>query len=281
MKTASVNHLILQFALVFLLVLPSCVERGSSGDQAENGSEIIKKEVILSPHTQEMLNHFPSPLAVTLMLRSAKASYMPVLTNPPDNLSRYFTEKTKALNLGIYSADLAYASVYQRSDETSKFLFCTGKLADDLGIGQVYNKELLKKAEGFRDNRDSLVALATRFGRETTDFLRRNNRTQVAVLAASGAFTEGLYIAVSLYQLSPANASLKSGIQSQQESLDNLLLILDEFGEDVNVKPLAAELAKLKPVFAAFATQPGKFPGQSEIAWAADITGRVRANMIR
>jgi len=264
-----------------LLLMPACGSRISNDGSSEDSvQEIIKREVVLSPEAQDMLNRFPTPLDVTTTLQTAKAPYLFSLCNPPANLNEYFTEKTKALNLGVFSTDLAYSSVYQRAEEIDKFLFCTGKLAGDLGIGGVYDKDLLKKANGYKDNRDSLLALVRTFLSGTSDFLRRNNRTQVAVFVACGAFTEGLYITSSLCQFAPGNSRIREGILAQKGNLDKLLLILGEYGSDSNIKPVADEMAKLKKVFDILGAK-NKHLSPVDLDAVVDITGKVRDYMIK
>jgi len=275
------KHISLMILLASAAIFPSCRNQGSNeSSEGDSVQEIIKREVILSPEAQDMLNRFPTPFAVTTALQTAKAPYLLSLCNPPANLGRYFTEKTKALNLGVYSSDLAYSSVYQKADETDKFLFCTGKLAGDLGIGGVYDKDLLKKANNFKDNRDSLLSLVGTFFRTTNDFLRRNNRTQVAVFVASGAFTEGLYITSSLCQFAPGNLRIRQGILAQKENLDNLIMILGAYGSDSNVKPVADEISKLKKVFDILGVK-NKPLSPADLDAVVAITGEVRDYMIK
>lgn len=277
-------------SLKYFFYLPALVAAmlGGCGDQAgnpeasgESNPDIIKQEVILSPEAQDMLNRFPSPFEVASMLRDANAPYIFRLTNPPENVNRYFTQKTKALNLGIYSTDLAYSSTYSMQDETGKFLYCTGKLAGDLGLAGIYDKDLLAKAGNYRENRDSLVQLVKQFLANTNDFLRRNNRTQAAALVASGAFVEGLYIVASLCQISASNSPLSTAIFTQKESLDKLLKILWEYGNDSTIKPVADELSSLLPVFTSYGLGTGKQISASQAAAIVKLAGDVRSAMIK
>ncbi len=271
-----------RFLILSLAILPACNNSGDNPSGAdESGSDIIKQEIILSPETQDILNRFPTPFEVSMLLQEAKAPYLFSLTNNPANVNRYFTAKTKALNLGIYNADLAYSSTYKRADETDKFLFCTGKLAGDLGIAGVYDKSLPARVELVKNNRDSLVALVKRFFGETGDFLRRNNRNQVAVLVAAGAFVEGLYIASSLCQAAQDNSGIASIIYRQKESFNKLTRILAEYSNDSNIKPVADELARLKPIFTDYGLGSGKAIPQSKAAGIVAIAEQVRAPMIK
>jgi len=280
------NNIIIPRILLYLslcfFILPSCGTRDENGAGNDSGNpDIIKQEVILSPESQDMLNRFPSPFEVATMLRDAHAPYIFRLTNPPENVNRYFTQKTKALNLGIYSTDLAYSSTYNMQDETGKFIYCTGKLAGDLGLAGIYDKNLLAKAGKYRENRDSLVQLVNQFLENTSDFLRRNNRTQAAALVASGAFVEGLYIVASLCQLTASNSRLATAIFAQKESLDKLLKILGEYGTDSTIKPVAHELSRLLPVFTSYGLGTGNQLPASQAAAIVKLTGDVRSAMIK
>ena len=67
---------------VCLVVLPACGDRGSnSGSSEDSGQEIIKREVVLSPEAQDLLNRFPTPFDVTAELQKAKAPYLLSLCN--------------------------------------------------------------------------------------------------------------------------------------------------------------------------------------------------------
>lgn len=250
----------------------------SSGDLAE---DIIKHEIILSPEAQDFLNRFPSPIELSSMLRDARAPYLFSLCNSPDNLGRYFTERTKAVNLGVYSADLAYSSLYRMIDASDKFLYCVSKLANDLGIAVEYDKDLIRKANRYGDNTDSLAALAKRFFKGTGDFLRRNNRNQVAVLAASGAFAEGVYIASALARLSPDNREILHCLGSQKETLDRLLSVLEEYGSDSNVRPVADKMKELKAIYSPELLDSQKPLNTAELAKIAEITASTRAYLVK
>jgi hypothetical protein len=269
-------------AAVTIAMLAACQHQGRNAAPAEGeNSDIIKKEVILSPEAQEMLNSIPTPLEVTRLLQDAKAPYIYSLTNPPENISRYFTEKKKAMAMGVYSIDLAYASIYKQPGDIGKFIYCTGKLADDLGIGGIYDKSLAAKVEAVKDNHDSVLSLVMKAFGEASDFLRRNNRNQVALLAAAGAYAEGLWIASSLCQAATDNAPFANVILGQKQNLDNLLKILGEYGNDETIKPVADEMAKLKPVFSDFGLGSGRALTAQETAGIVRIAGEVRSYMVK
>lgn len=262
--------------------LLSCNRTGRNNSVvAKDNPDIIKQEVILSPEAQQMLNTIPTPLEVAQLLQNAKAPYIPGLINSPENVGRYFTEKKRAIAMGVYSIDLAYASLYQRPDDIEKLLFCTGKLAGDLGIGGIYDRGLADKVNAVKGNRDSVISLIKKAFGEASDFLRHNNRNQVALLAAAGAYAEGLWIASSLCQAVTDNAPVANVIFRQKQNLDNLMKILGEYGNDETIKPVADEMAKLKPVFSGFGLGSGRALTAQETAGIVRVTGEVRNYMVK
>ena len=267
--------------LMFLPVSGCHNERNGDASEAEEASGVIKSEVILTPEARSILYSFPTPFELTVMLRDARAGYIFDISNPPANVTRYFTEKTKALNLGIYSADLAYSATYNKADETEKFLYCTEKLAKDLGISGVYDRSLMEQVNAHRNNRDSIIAIVSKAFRLTNDFLSKNNRSQVAVLVATGVFTEGLYLAASLNQVAVDNKAITAIILKQKNNLEKLLGILKEYSMDSNIKPVADELAKLKPVFTEYKPEEGKNLPPRQAVELANLTESIRASLIK
>ncbi len=278
MKT--LTHKISGVALVaFLLViaLSGCNNAANQDQQAnEATADTIQKEVTLSPESQSLLYQFPTPFEVTTMLEKAKAGFIFDITNSPANAGMYSTEKAKALNLGIYSADLSYSATYNRTDETNKFLAATNKLADELGIAGVYDNTLMEKVKKFNNKKDSLVATINKVFGMTNDFLSKNNRNQIAVLIAAGAFTEGIYLAASLNEVAKDNTKISEVILMQKANYEKLLTILQAYNADANMKPVADEIAKLQPIWTSYGLEGGKKLPQQKALEISDLAESVR-----
>jgi len=91
------------------------------------------------------------------MINKAGASFIIGICNPIDNVGKYMTEKTKAINLGIYGADLAYSTTYQMKQETMNFLKVCRQLVEELNINAGFTPELAINVEKNIDNKDSLI----------------------------------------------------------------------------------------------------------------------------
>lgn len=239
----------LAFAMaVSIFFLAGC---GGASDRKANeeAADTINKELSLSPEAMNLLYKMPTPFEVTMLLEEAKAGYIFDITNPVGNIGKYMTEKSKAINLGVYSADMAYSATYNYIDNTNQFLGCTSKLADELGIAGIYHPDIVEKVKKFDNNKDSLVALVSNIFVSTNDFLSKNNRNQVAVYIAAGAFVEGLYLASSLNIVAENNKEITAILYRQQNNFNQLMSILDLYQGDVSMTSLYDEMLKLKPAF--------------------------------
>jgi hypothetical protein len=245
-------------ALFLVIAASSCNNPATQDEQANAAAaDTINKEVTLSPESQNLLYSFPTPFEVTTMLEKAKAGFIFDITNPPANVGKYTTEISKSLNLGIYSADLSYSATYNRTDETNKFLACTNKLADELGIAGVYDQGLLDKVKKFNNNKDSLTALISKIFSQTNNFLATNNRTKVAVLIAAGGFAEGIYLAATLGEVAKDNTKIMAVIAAQKE------------------------IAKLKPIWVDFDLESGKKIPQQKVVSISDLSESVRLAFVK
>jgi len=246
-------------AIFVIFSLSGCNNAGSQKKQAKTTvPDSNKKEIALSPESQKLLANFPTPFEITSMLQKAEAGFIFDITNPPANVNKYTTEKSKALNLGVYSADLSYSTTYNIIDGTNKFLDCTNNLADKLGIGGIYNQMIFEKIKKNNNNKDSLITLVNNVFSQTNDFLSKNNRNQIAVLVTAGGFAESLFIAASLAEFAKDNSKILAVIAGQKNNYMNLLSILGGYSADQTMKPVADELAKLKPIWGNENSDPAK-----------------------
>ncbi len=270
-------------AALFLIIAASSCNNAATSDQQANAAaaDTIKKEVTLSPESQTALYALPTPFEVTTLLQKAKAGFIFDITNPPANVDKYATEMSKALNLGVYSADLSYSATYNRTDETNQFLACTNKLADELGIAGVYDQTLLDKVKKFSNNKDSLTSVISKIFSQTNNFLATNNRTKVAVLIAAGAFSEGLYLAASLGEVSKDNTKIMAVISGQIDNHMKLLTILQSYQEDQEMLPVVEGIAKLKPIWGIYGIESGKKMPQEKAAEISDLTESVRLTLVK
>jgi putative ubiquitin-RnfH superfamily antitoxin RatB of RatAB toxin-antitoxin module len=154
-----------------------------------------------------------------------------------------------ALNLGIYSADLSFASMFDQSQASINYLTATKKLAENIGILNAVENSTIKRMEGNINNRDSLMEIISETLMNSNSFLKENDRAEVAALILTGSWVEGLYIAVKIAETTEENDELIQRIIDQRLSLKTLSQLLDSYKESNDVATVITDLENITALF--------------------------------
>ena len=227
----------------------------NTGQTDENASD---STLSVTDQAEKLVYPMPTPLEITDMLNKAGASYIIGVSNRPENVDKYFTESAKALNLGVYGADLSYSATYEMSQETMNFFMCTKKLRDGLDIQTPGNETVANRIETNIENKDSIYNILTGSFTKTFEYLNDNGKGAVAVMVLAGGFIEGLYLSTELAGMIDKNADLLQGIADQKETLAKLIPLMETYKENQNVSDVLKSLATIKLAYDELKAENGK-----------------------
>src|SRR5690606_12301047 len=98
--------------LVALFILGSCT-RSNKQQATENEIDALPyDESFMEIEEEGVIYKIPSPIDIFVFLDANKAPFLKENMHNPSRHEDYLSRKSRALNLGIYSADLAYSAVY-------------------------------------------------------------------------------------------------------------------------------------------------------------------------
>ncbi|MGC9471582.1 MAG: hypothetical protein ACP5D1_08555 [Bacteroidales bacterium] len=234
--------------LLIMLFAPACKRQGEKGSARESRKETYVRESIESK-VREFVYPLPTAFEVTEMLKEIGANYILTLTNSVKNADKYFTEKSKALNLGIYAADLAYNSTYQQKQETMFYMEASKKLSDGLGISGVLTEELAEKVEDNINDKEKLVEIITNAFYDTYDELNRTGKGNLSLLVIAGSWVEALYITTNISENVYHNLEIVKIIHQQKETLNKLWSILEENQNGEYIHEIMDELQPVKDIY--------------------------------
>lgn len=234
-------------SMAVVLSLFAAVSCGGGAKQAETDTTEVKTK----DETFKSVTKYPIPTSfeVIKLLNKAGASYILSLNNPIENVDKYFTEKSKALNLGVYGANLSYASTYQMKQETMNYLKVSKQLIDDLQISTAFNKDFAEKVEANIDNKDTLIQIITDSFYDTYEYLLNEGKDNLSLMVMVGSWTEGLYITSQMAVISKDNHDLMKIIANQKDPLNTLFDLLEASKEDEAIAEVITMLNPLKEVF--------------------------------
>jgi hypothetical protein len=198
---------------------------------------------------QDIVYPLPAPFELSQQLDRAGASYVGNVLNPVSNADKYFTEKSKALALGVYGADLAYAGTYNNAKDINKYSGVLKSLVDDLGINVKYTDYFSDDSREKLNNKDTLVKVVSNVFYDTYTFLNKKSDPALAALVVSGTWVEGLYIATHITQDTYNNNEMVKLIYDQSKSLEKVISLLDKFENNEMVAGISGALKKLKAMY--------------------------------
>jgi len=237
---------LLLFLVPFMAIL-AC-RQGTQTTTDSSADQLINREDI-ERELKEVAYPLPEPFEVYDMLEEIGASYLGDILNPVTNADNYFTQRSKAVNAGVFASDLGYAVTYGNKEDIQMYSGILKSIAGDLGVAVDYSELQQEESTGTLSDKDSLVSLVTDLFYDTYHFLYKESTPSLAGLMAAGAYTEGLYIATHISDDTYNNTDIVTIIHEQGKSLDNLISLLDKFNEDELVRNLLGAFSKLKALY--------------------------------
>ncbi|NBG66490.1 hypothetical protein [Acidiluteibacter ferrifornacis] len=190
----------------------------------------------------------PSPIQTALLLKDAGTSFDGSILNPTANITKYTTSTKRAINLGIYGADLGYVTIFDQTQSSISYLAATKSLATDLGIANIFDQKILSRFEKNIGNRDSLLSLVSDAFKSTDQFLKKNQQEQLGVLILAGGWIETLHFATKISG-SSGNQKVIDRIGEQKITLENLMKLLLTIEANDDVTQLLGSLQELRDIY--------------------------------
>lgn len=189
----------------------------------------------------------PSPTLLATLLLKANIPFNKEAVNPLSNQTNYTAETKKALNLGVYGADLAYIANYQQGQTNSDYFDVIAKLAGELGVLEHLDQAIVSRLNNNINNRDSLLALNATFFHAADKFLKSNERSDLASLILVGGWVEALHLSIE-----PAfvNAEVRNRVGEQKYSARSIQNLINR-QNDPALEPLKENVTKLVELFSA------------------------------
>lgn len=239
-------------ALTFLLLLSSCGDETSadnemfdadttSVDTSDQNEERLDK-------TKKIFYNIPSPMETAALLRKAGAEYDGTILNDVKSVDRYTASSKQALNLGVYGADLSYASVFDQTSESILYTSCAQRLATKLGITNAFTQDVMDRLQENNKNRDSLLHIISENYWTMDAYLKENGRANISALVIAGGWVEGLFIATQISNIAESD-DLRTRIAEQSYSLEHLIALVNSYGDDPSLSPIKEDLARVQEHF--------------------------------
>lgn len=192
--------------------------------------------------------NIPSPANSVQELANYGAPYDNSILNDTKKISNYTTEYQRAINLGIYNIDMAYAMVQDKGTDVLKYMKNVMTISDGLGLKSAIDVMVGKRAESNLNNKDSLFKILDEIFVKSDSYLRTNERVYTAGTIFAGSWLESLYLTCKIGNNATDNAMAAKvyiHLWEQRFHLGNLINLLNDYKDKKECVDLVAQL---KPI---------------------------------
>ncbi|MBX7093782.1 MAG: hypothetical protein K1X56_03595 [Flavobacteriales bacterium] len=232
------------------LALASCGDSNTTEqDVTKVNPNVLDTNDAMGMTINGKLFSIPSPFQTAELIKSTGAPYNASMLNPTSATASYSTKFAKALNLGVYGADLGYATMYDNTNEALTYLSSVEQLSKELDMGGAFSEDIMDRFSENMGNKDSMLVIVSDAYRNGDEYLKNNDRSQEAGLILTGGWVEALYFACEVVQQNN-NQNLINRIGEQKTTLSNLIELLEQYNTEESYSNLLSEMEELYSYFA-------------------------------
>jgi hypothetical protein len=242
--------------LVAVLILTvasasSCKNRGESRKQKEINQVELEA---LGNKIEENVYPLPTSAEVIKKLTDLDLGYILGATNPPENARNYVESYNRSVNLGVFGADLSYATLYNMQQDVIDYLAVIRTLALEQNLSKIYDESLYDRIKSNFDNRDTLVTILTGAFDRTYAYMVDAGQANLALLMVGGAWVEGMYLTLSVSESGGHLSGFESALLGQKKSFELFQDIAAPHAEDPLVSRVLAVMQPIRDVYATLTT---------------------------
>lgn len=223
-KNFKLKAKVITFGLASVL-LYSCGDPKPS--ETETGDDLPDTDTVkaVALNVGGELFSIPSPIQTALLIQKSGISYDKSILNAGSKNSQYSSDYSRALNLGIYGADLGYVSMYNQTQDALGYLGALKTLADKLGVSSAFDQSTMKRINDNISNKDSMLVLVGIAYRASDAYLKTNKRTEISSLILTGGWIESMNFSISAYKAKSTD-EIKYRIAEQKQALGSIIKLL-------------------------------------------------------
>lgn len=249
----------------------------SAVDSAAVGAD-TREDDLNKSHT--ILYTLPAPIEMASIIKETGVRFDDQLLSPLSKVGKYSTNLKMALNLGIYATDMSVSGMFSQSQRMVDYLNTLKTLTQKLGIVKVLDEDVVAKLERSDMSRQDALGVISEVYMNTNQYLAENNRRNIATVVMTGAWVEGLYLALNLIDPDKLNADIVGRLVAQKLAMATMLNIIDGMnadGSDADLTYLRSKMDEIEVIFNAVELQ--KTGRVSAITDADTRTTTIKANM--
>lgn len=243
----------LTYLLCIMCLISGC-NQSTTGDQKNTDTNEKSPTEQNAPSTEDqfdavrdLFGEMPTPVEMSQWVKRAGIPFNPELLNNPKRTREYLTSAQRAVNLGMFGADLVYLSLYQQTQRSVAHFEAINELASRLSIRHVFTEETLNQFERTQGIIDSTQYLIDRKYREVYEELVENGTPEISLMVLFGGWLESSYVSIrSVDEMTLLNG-YEEALERQLTAHAQLVTLADYFTSEEDIRQVQVFLSDLEP----------------------------------
>lgn len=233
-----------------LLTLASC--GGGSGSPETQATADDRPELVIgdgSTANAASLYQMPNPNELFVLVRDMAGDGHRKLLNPATNADKYVSLAARALNFGVYSTDLVYASYFKLNVEVARYYLTTKKLAESLGIASAFTDADFIRLESNLTRGDSLEQISSAAYQRAYEKLQSEEMGPTLSLVLAGGWVESMHLVMRQIEAYGKSPALMTRVAEQKVTMEQLLALIEPHARQPEVSAIYKELVAIRDIY--------------------------------
>ncbi len=254
----------LTYCLLTFLLFVACdrSKDTSSLYNEDNYKDVVLGEDLIRIGMPDKLDYLINNLVISdemigLLATEDKTLFDKSLLNAAENVKFYTTTKNKAVNMGVYGAELNYLIHFGQSQYSMKYMVASKQLADQIGVAMAFDQQAVEEYQTNAENRDSLISIIFGVYDNARRMLKNEEQFMLSSLVIVGSWIENMYLTTEMFSRTKSTAlksKLVTNILEQKVYMEKILeaiKLLDE-GDNVFVTEIIKDLQTIDSIYVDF-----------------------------
>ncbi|MDF1549724.1 MAG: hypothetical protein P1P88_17990 [Bacteroidales bacterium] len=247
--------ILITFAVAASLIF-SC-SGGSDTDQEQDSIidlNSLDTGVIITDGSTEIIYLVSTPGEIVEVLNESNLGFKVGLIHDFTESENYLVQSSQAINLGIYSADLAYCAYYDELNSSANLFVAVQDLCKKLEVSYLLESIQLNRVKNNLHSPDSIKRLSKEYNKKIYDHFLENKKENLLSLISLGGFIESLYLATNNIENFEPDSEISRLLAEQKYTFEVIRdYIVQQKGDDQisfvldDIKKLDSFFAEVKP----------------------------------
>jgi hypothetical protein len=196
-----------------------------------------------------VIHQMPTPNELFVLVRDLAGEGNKRLLNPASQADRYVSLKSRAVNFGIYSTDLVYASSFGLNVEVARYYLATKKLAEALGLSSVFTDAEFVRLESNLTHGDSLEVISNDVYLRAYERLQGEDMGPILAMVLVGGWVESMHVMMGHREAMKGDKDILVRVAEQKTTLEHLVALTEAQAANAEIAELRQRLDSILNIY--------------------------------